>query len=161
MSLTDLKQQAKQLLNSLPSSSTSLSQLNNGYGSTTTTTTTKPQDLSITMRHSSSLNATLHPPTDEEWEAERQRIWSGLSRGMKKSFKKPQPGSVLTDEKLKLLDSISRGVDGGSSEYDNFVVVCMFVDSVDYVDFSGGGRDRRYVYKKTGLGTWREIEVCP
>lgn len=102
-------------------------------------------------------------PTREEWESERLRVWNALSRNMKKTFRKPTPGSPLTEEKRKLLDAINRGVDGSNSStgYENFVVVCMFVDIVDEVNLSGSGYDRRYIYRRTNNDTWKEHEVCP
>ncbi|KAG0678057.1 hypothetical protein C6P40_005424 [Pichia californica] len=101
-------------------------------------------------------------PTNEEWELERLRVWNSLSRNMKKSFKKPLPGSPLTEENRKLLDAINRGVDGSNSStgYENFVVVCMFVDLVDEVVLGGSG-DRRYLYRRTHNDLWKEHEVCP
>lgn len=102
-------------------------------------------------------------PTAQEWEDERLRVWNALSRSMKKSFKKPLPGSPLTEENRKLLDAINRGVDGNNSStgYENFVVICMFVDLVDEVVLGGSGYDRRYLYRRTHNGLWKEQEVCP
>jgi hypothetical protein len=102
-------------------------------------------------------------PTDEEWQNERLRVWNELSRSMKKSFRKPIPGSPLTEENRKLLDAINRGVDGSNSStgYENFVVVCMFVELVDEVALGGSGSDRRYLYRKTNNDMWKEYEVCP
>lgn len=102
-------------------------------------------------------------PTKEEWENERLRVWNNLSRSMKKSFRKPIPGSPLTEENRKLLDAINRGVDGSNSStgYENFVVVCMFVELVDEVIMGGSGYDRRYLYRKTNNDNWKEYEICP
>lgn len=102
-------------------------------------------------------------PTAEEWQNERLRVWNALSRNMKKSFKKPLPGSPLTEENRKLLDAINRGVDGSNSStgYENFVVVCMFVELVDEVVLGGSGYDKRYLYRKTHNDLWKEYEVCP
>lgn len=102
-------------------------------------------------------------PSKEEWQTERLRVWNSLSRSMKTSYKKPIPGSPLTEENRKLLDAINRGVDGNnsSSGYENFVVVCMFVELVDEVTLGGTGYDRRYLYRKTSNDTWKEYEVCP
>lgn len=109
------------------------------------------------------LQSHLKPPTSEEWNNERTRCWDTLSRNAKKSFKKPLPGSLLTQEKSKLLDSIDRNVDGttSSSGFENFVVVCLFVDSVDYLDLGAGGSNNRYVYKRLVGADWKEYEVCP
>ncbi|CDK26936.1 unnamed protein product [Kuraishia capsulata CBS 1993] len=103
---------------------------------------------------------TLAPPTKAEWQNERLRIWKGLSRTMRGTFRQPTPGSRLTPERQKLIDSISRGVDGGSQEQDNFVVVCMFVNTVDTVDM-GVGPGRRVLYKRDRVDHWKEFEVCP
>lgn len=102
-------------------------------------------------------------PTEAEWQAERLRVWNSLSRGMKKTFKKPIPGSPLTEENRKLLDAINRGVDGSNSStgYENFVTVCMFVELVDEVVLGGSGYDKRYLYRKTNYDLWKEYEVCP
>lgn len=117
-------------------------------------------DLGNRMRAEQTMSKT---PTNEEWQNERLRVWNALSRNMKKSFRKPLPGSPLTDENRKLLDAINRGVDGHNSStgYENFVVVCMFVELVDEVVLNGSGYDRRYLYRKTNHDTWKEYEVCP
>lgn len=103
----------------------------------------------------------LHPPTQDEWDSELNRQWESLSRTMKSSFRKPTPGSKVTKEKQKLLDSISRGVDGGSDDtgLQNFSLVCLFVDEVDYVDLSEGGR--RSILRRAAGDQWKETEVCP
>ncbi|KAH3661551.1 hypothetical protein OGAPHI_006399 [Ogataea philodendri] len=107
------------------------------------------------------LNKPTIPPTEAEWKAERQRCWNALSRSLKRSFKRPAPGTQVTEEKYKLLDSINRGVDGTSSGQENFVVVCLFVKAVDLVELTGGV-DRRYLYKKSyDIDAWKEYEVCP
>lgn len=102
-------------------------------------------------------------PTAEEWNNERLRVWNAMSRNMKKTFKKPLPGSPLTEENRRKLDAINRGVDGNNSStgYENFVVVCLFVELVDEVVIGGSGYDRRYLYRKTNQNTWKEYEVCP
>jgi pyridoxamine 5'-phosphate oxidase len=102
-------------------------------------------------------------PTKEEWQTERLRVWNEMPRSLKKTFKKPIPGTPLTEEKRKLLDAINRGVDGSNSStgYENFVTVCMFVELVDEVVLGGSGYDRRYLYRKTNHDVWKEYEVCP
>ncbi|KAG7807868.1 hypothetical protein KL921_004163 [Ogataea angusta] len=119
------------------------------------------QDMNVSTLSLCELNTTIHAPTEEEWKAERQRCWNDLSRSLKRSFKRPLPGSLLTSEKYRLLDSINRGVDGTSSGQENFVVVCMFVKAVDLVELTGGV-DKRYLYKKSyDIDVWKEYEVCP
>lgn len=103
---------------------------------------------------------TCYPPTNEDWSNEVERQWNSLSKSLKKSFRKPPPLSEIDDAKLKLIDSINRGVDGKKEEdgYKNFAVISLFVESVDFVDLD---KDRRYIYKKNGTGIWSETEVCP
>ncbi|VEU20931.1 DEKNAAC101833 [Brettanomyces naardenensis] len=118
---------------------------------------------SFEMAKKEYLQAQLKPPSKEEWAQERTRCWEAMSRNMKKAFKKPLPGSLLTENKSKLLDSIDRNVDGttSSSGFENFAVVCMFVDLVDYLDLGAGGVNSRYVYKRLDGDDWKEYEVCP
>ncbi|KAG7879223.1 hypothetical protein KL905_003378 [Ogataea polymorpha] len=119
------------------------------------------QNMNASTLSLADLNIPIHAPTEEEWKAERQRCWNDLSRSLKRSFKRPPPGSLLTSEKYTLLDSINRGVDGTSSGQENFVVVCMFVKAVDLVELTGGV-DKRYLYKKSyDIDVWKEYEVCP
>lgn len=102
------------------------------------------------------------PPTSAEWLAEHKRLWSQMRPAMKSSFKRPQPGSPLTTQAAKTLDSIARGVDGQSHDetaLDNFVVVVMLCDQVDVlVDQQGG---KRYMYERIAGDEWVEVEVCP
>lgn len=109
------------------------------------------------------ISAQLTPPTEEEWKNERRRIWNTLSRSIKSTFRKPTPGSRLTEEKIKLLDSIGRGVDGASDEdgLENLVVVVLFVDKVDFVDIGYNGQGRRLIYRRLAGDHWRETAVCP
>lgn len=100
-------------------------------------------------------------PTSEEWEQELQSKWNDLSPKLKSSFRKPAPGSTVTGEKKKLLDSIARGVDG-ASETDgqkNYALVLLLVDRVDYVDLNG--HQARYIYERYDSDQWSEEEVCP
>lgn len=101
-------------------------------------------------------------PEISEWEAELQDKWENLSTKLKSSFRKPQPGEVLTKENRKLIDSISRGVDG-SNEIDgikNFALVLLLPDLVDFVDLSGN-KQTRFFYKRYEFDQWDEKEVCP
>lgn len=140
-------------------------------------TTTFSQDLekyplispNILKQYSSSLDLSSHEnsvatsskPSPQEWESELKTKWGELSRHLKSSFRKPEPGSDLTPEKQKLLDSISRGVDG-SNEIDgtkNFSLVLLLADKVDYVNLNG--RQSRYIYKRFDDDQWDETEVSP
>ncbi|ODV88283.1 hypothetical protein CANARDRAFT_5576 [[Candida] arabinofermentans NRRL YB-2248] len=126
----------------------------------------KKQDSMLCLQEL--LTNPLIPPTADEWVQEYERNWLNLSKALKRSYKKPQSGTLLTDEKIKLLDSINRGVDGISRNRDdvdpNFVVVCMFVKAADQLQLgSGGGNsDKRFLFKKSyDVEAWKEFEVCP
>lgn len=125
---------------------------------------TKTQEShSHLFTHLADLPLQLLPPLKEEWTREWLRQWGKLSRAMRDSFRKPAPGAPLDEEKLQLLDKISRGVDGGGVEAGkkNFAVVCLFVEAVDIVKF-GGSRDHRWVATRDPESdTWAEQEVCP
>ncbi|KGT64829.1 hypothetical protein MEM_05258 [Candida albicans L26] len=117
-----------------------------------------------------------NPPLDlinvlnQEEETERQistditqelnRQWSNLSKSLKKSFKKPPPKSVMSDENAKLISSIHRGVDGKNIDYGlkNFALVGLFIDYVDYYDLE---KDKRFIYQLDENHQWFEQEVCP
>jgi len=120
-------------------------------------------------QYSSSLDLTNHEhsisaptkPSPQEWETELKSKWEDLSRGLKSSFRKPEPGSIITPEKQKLLDSISRGVDG-SNEIDgtkNFALVLLLADEVDYLNLNG--HQSRLIYKRYDDDQWDEAEICP
>ena len=99
-------------------------------------------------------------PTPEEWRQEYLRIWDSMQGSMKSSFRRPPPGTPLTEEKAHLIDKISRGVDGSSDEsgQENFVVMVMFVNSADLL------LDRlckRFQYQRVEGTEWIEQEVCP
>ena len=99
-------------------------------------------------------------PTPEEWRKEYLRIWDSMQGSMKSSFRRPPPGTPLTEEKAHLIDKISRGVDGSSDEsgQENFVVMVMFVNSADLL------LDRlckRFQYQRVEGTEWIEQEVCP
>lgn len=117
-----------------------------------------------------------NPPLDlinvlnQEEETERQistditqelnRQWSNLSKSLKKSFKKPPPKLVMSDENAKLISSIHRGVDGKNIDYGlkNFALVGLFIDYVDYYDLE---KDKRFIYQLDENHQWFEQEVCP
>ncbi|KAK6461511.1 pyridoxamine 5'-phosphate oxidase-domain-containing protein [Scheffersomyces coipomensis] len=101
-----------------------------------------------------------YPPTKDEWNEELKRQWNQLSKHLKKSFRKPNPLQPLNDDNQKLLDRISRGVDGKKDEdgFKNFAVIGLFVNYVDYVELD---HDRRYIYEKDSSQQWSEQEVCP
>ncbi|CCH45706.1 hypothetical protein BN7_5291 [Wickerhamomyces ciferrii] len=116
-------------------------------------------DLSNHENHHNSIHDLK--PSAQEWEAELKNKWESLSRNLKSSFRKPDPGSVLTPEKQKLLDSISRGVDG-SNEIDgtkNFGLVLLLPENVDYVNLNG--HQSRYKHDRVDEDQWDETEICP
>ncbi|ODV62883.1 uncharacterized protein ASCRUDRAFT_31642 [Ascoidea rubescens DSM 1968] len=101
------------------------------------------------------------PPTIDEWKKEHLQRWENLSLKLKSSFNKPFPRSSLTNEKRKLLDSISRGVDGNDINdgyNDNFKVICLFINEVDYLNEEN---ERRVIYTRLNFDQWQEEEVCP
>lgn len=101
-----------------------------------------------------------YPPTNEDWDQEIDRQWNNLSKNLKQSFRKPTPLSEMNDTKLKLIDSINRGVDGKKDieGLKNFAIIGLFIELADFVDLD---KDRRYIYSKDTSGTWSETEVCP
>lgn len=102
----------------------------------------------------------ISPPSKEEWDGEVDRVWSSLSKGLKRSFRRPAPLLPMDDANQNLVDKISRGVDGKKEESGlaNFAVVAMFIDHVDYYEME---KDRRYLYSKETTFMWSEREVCP
>lgn len=122
---------------------------------------TESSAVSISYPNLHELSATeFVPPTKEEWEGEIQRVWTGLSKTLRLSFRRPAPMTVLDEQSQKLVDKISRGVDGKKEEsgLTNFAVVAMFIDYVDYYEME---KDRRSIYKKDETHHWSEQEVCP
>lgn len=101
----------------------------------------------------------FQPPTKGEWDAEKKRLWSHLSKGLKKSFQRPPPLTQLSEENLKLIDSILRGVDGKKDDdgFKNFSVILLFIDKVDLIEFK---ENKRYIYEKDIYEQWSEKEVC-
>lgn len=100
------------------------------------------------------------PPSSEEWRLEITRIWGTLLKGLKLGFRGPLPGTPMDDDKQKLIDKISRGVDGKKEDSGiaNFAVVAMFIDHVDLYDSE---KQRRYFYDRDDSHHWEEQEVCP
>lgn len=99
-------------------------------------------------------------PSIEEWDQEYSRIWDSMSPKAKASFRRPDPGSTLTEDHRRHLDKISRGVDGTGDEagLDNFAVIVMFVNSADlFFD----NLNRRSKCFRVEEDEWIEEEVCP
>lgn len=100
------------------------------------------------------------PPSKDEWMAEYERMWGTTPKHIKQGFKNPPPGRLLTKEYQKHLDAISRGVDGSSDESgkDNFVVVLMFINSVDQLELT---HPKRTLFTRTKHDEWIEQDTCP
>lgn len=108
------------------------------------------------------------PPMSREWNMELMRQWVSLSRSTKSQYRKPDPGTPMTSETSSKLDKIQRGVDGGKENtgLENFGVVCLCVDQVDYLNLKDGKGGERWMFRRlvedeTGLEVWEEEEVCP
>lgn len=91
---------------------------------------------------------------------EVERVWKLLAGSMKKSFGKPAPGSVMTEELRSLVEGIEKsGENDEASELNNFRLVCLIPDRVDRLDLGRNGANRRFVYELTS-DQWTETEVC-
>ncbi|AGO13821.1 AaceriAGL049Cp [[Ashbya] aceris (nom. inval.)] len=108
------------------------------------------------------------PPSAREWKLELQRQWAQLSRNMKSQFRRPHPGTPLTTAMAQKLDKIQRGVDGAGEDtgLENFGLVCLCVDQVDYLNLTNGSGGERWRFTRTpdeitGFETWQEQEICP
>lgn len=99
-------------------------------------------------------------PTPAEWKTEYLRVWSEMRQAAKSSFRRPTPGTSLSESSAHLIDAISRGVDGSSDEdgLENFNVMVMFVNSADVL---GDRVSRRSLYERVSGDDWIEQEVCP
>lgn len=89
-------------------------------------------------------------PESQDWIDEVMREWSSLSRGAKSLYRKPPPGEILTNETSKKLDKIQRGVDGAKEDagLENFGVMCLCIDKVDYLNLKDGRGGERRVFKR-------------
>uniref|UniRef100_A0A060T8M1 ARAD1C38038p n=1 Tax=Blastobotrys adeninivorans TaxID=409370 RepID=A0A060T8M1_BLAAD len=104
------------------------------------------------------------PPSKEEWLAEYDRLWNLMSPELKKSFRRPTPRTLVDDQSRQRIDAIFRGVDGDSDDAgkDNFLVVALFVNSVDALQLDGQQEpDSRRIYSRLFNDEWTEQEVCP
>ncbi|SMN22491.1 similar to Saccharomyces cerevisiae YGR017W Putative protein of unknown function [Maudiozyma saulgeensis] len=88
--------------------------------------------------------------THEEWEDEIMRQWGQMSRGAKSLYRKPAPGSPLSEANRKKLDKIQRGVDGAHDDtgLENFGLVCLLVDKVDYLNLKDGSGGERRLFER-------------
>lgn len=107
----------------------------------------------------SSAGSTNSSPSGQEWNKEYHRVWDSLSPTTKSSFRKPQPRSLMSDDKKKQLDKFARGVDGEHEDLSNFVVVLLCPNRVDFCTVDGAGY--RNIFTRLGEDEWREQEVCP
>lgn len=89
-------------------------------------------------------------PECQDWTDEVMREWSSLSRGAKSLYRKPAPGEILTNETSKKLDKIQRGVDGAKEDagLENFGVMCLCIDKVDYLNLKDGRGGERRVFRR-------------
>lgn len=109
------------------------------------------------------------PPKEKEWNMEILRQWYSLSRSSRSQYRKPDPGKPITNETSKQLDKIQRGVDGTNENagLENFAIVCLCIDQVDYLNLKGGSGGERVIFKRaidkdsTGIEYWDEEHVCP
>lgn len=111
----------------------------------------------------------FQPPTIKEWNMEVRRQWYSNSRSSRSQYRKPEPGKPITSETSKQLDKIQRGVDGANENagLDNFAVVCLCIQQVDYLNLKGAGGGERAIFSRvtdnhnTSLECWDEEHVCP
>lgn len=111
----------------------------------------------------------FQPPTAKEWNMEVRRQWYSNSRSSRSQYRKPEPGQPLTAETSKKLDKIQRGVDGADENVglDNFAVVCLCIQQVDYLNLKGAGGGERTIFTRVtdnhnaSLECWDEEHVCP
>ena len=89
-------------------------------------------------------------PQCNDWKEEVMRQWNGLSRAAKALYRKPAPGEILTVETSKKLDKIQRGVDGAKEDagLENFSVVCLLIDQVDYLNLKDGRGGERRIFRR-------------
>lgn len=89
-------------------------------------------------------------PESKDWKEEVTREWKTLSRSAKSLYRKPPPGEILTNETSKKLDKIQRGVDGTKEDagLENFAVICLCIDQVDYLNLKDGRGGERRVFRR-------------
>lgn len=124
---------------------------------------------------------TLRFPNNLEWNNEVIREWQNLSRSAKSLYRKPAPGNIMTSEMSEKLDKIQRGVDGAKEDagLEHFVVACMCIDHVDYLNLKDGRGGERRLFQRiiepaeldpedneydefiNGHEIWVEEDVCP
>lgn len=117
------------------------------------------QSLNEVLLNNSEL---LYPPTIEDYRLEFNRLWSLNNNKSKSRFKLPKPRSLITVEKRKLLDRISRGVDGTDVNLgiQNFAVMVLFIDKVDYY-IDSYGNSTRCIFERINFDQWKETDVVP
>ncbi|KAK9240334.1 pyridoxamine 5'-phosphate oxidase-domain-containing protein [Lipomyces kononenkoae] len=105
-----------------------------------------------------------------EVQAEFDRAWNSLSPMMRLSFCKPNPGAELTAERWQVLEKIEKLTDeakagaGVAAELldegkQNFVLILLGPETVDYVDVEGVGR--RILFSRANEYEWVFHEICP
>ncbi|KAK9366507.1 pyridoxamine 5'-phosphate oxidase-domain-containing protein [Lipomyces kononenkoae] len=105
-----------------------------------------------------------------EVQAEFDKAWNSLSPMMRLSFCKPNPGAELTAERWEVLEKIEKVTDeakaGAEVDADlmdegkqNFVLILLGPETVDYVDAEGIGR--RILFTRASEYEWEFHEICP
>lgn len=107
--------------------------------------------IALLQQYSVHHGSTHAVPTAEQLEDEVMRQWATLSRQNKSLYRRPGPGSPLTEATVALLDKIQRGVDGASNDagLENFGIVCLCVQGVDYLNLRGGSGGERRLFQRT------------
>ena len=100
---------------------------------------------------------------EKQWENEMERQWAQLSRAAKSQYKTPMPGATVTEETSNQLDKLQRGVDGSNEDSgrENFAIVALFVESVDYLKLKHGFGGQRFLYTRIDDDLWDINEICP
>ena len=141
------------------------------------------RDKPVETRADNDTREAFRPVQAEDWQEEVIRQWNSLSRTAKALYKKPVPGSPLTEETSRQLDKLQRGVDGGKEDagLENFGIVCLCVQRVDYLNLKGGhgGGGERCIFERRvkadvsetlveahhpdaeDSAVWEETTVCP
>lgn len=122
-----------------------------------------------TGENNAAKGSVIRPPTTTEWQMEIRRQWYSLSRTSRSQYRKPDPGKPITSETSEKLDKIQRGVDGTDENagLENFALVCLCIDKVDYLNLKNGSGGERLIFTRTAdedandLENWIEEHVCP
>ncbi len=106
----------------------------------------------------------IPPPSKNEWLNEINRHWYKLSSNSKSYYRKPLTSTLLTNDNINYLDSLSRNVDGNNEDdgLKNFALILLFVDKVNYIDYEAmNGAGQAIISQRIDINEWIETEVCP